>query len=98
MNSWYRWENRDLILQLKIQPRAARNEFSGPLNDAYKVRITAPPVDGKANHLLLSFLAKSFGVTKSSISIENGEAARYKRVRITNPSVLPIPQIDEPTA
>jgi hypothetical protein len=46
VSDWYRWDGDDLILSLKIQPKASRDELAEPLGDALKVRITAPPVDG----------------------------------------------------
>lgn len=93
MTEWYRWDGTDLVLTLRIQPRASRDEMSGPLGGAYKVKITAPPVDGKANVHLRAFLATSFGVAKSQVKIESGESGRHKRVRIANPNRIPISQI-----
>ena len=53
-NNWFRWESDDLLLSLRVQPRASQDEFVGPHGDHFKVRITAPPVEGKANaHLVL---------------------------------------------
>ena len=86
---WYRWDGPDLLLNLKIQPRASKDEFSGPLAGAYKVRLTAPPLDGRANNHLKAFLAKAFHVAKSEVAIETGEKGRQKRVRIINPKALP---------
>lgn len=59
--------------------------MSLPHGDHYKVRITAPPVEGKANAHLLRFLAKSFGVHRSSVSLLSGASSRHKGVRIQNP-------------
>lgn len=87
---WYRWEGDDLLLSLRIQPRASKDELVGPHGDHYKVRITAPPVEGKANDLLVKFLAKSFGVSRSQVTLVSGENARNKRVCITKPSKTPI--------
>ena len=87
---WYRWDGPDLVLTLKIQPRAGRDELTGPLDGAYKIRITAPPVDGKANSHLVAFLARTFGVAKSKVRIEMGETGRHKRVRIASPRNLPV--------
>ncbi len=88
---WFRWDNTDLILTLQVQPRASRDQFVGPVEDAYKVRITAPPVDGKANDHLIRFLAKAFGVPRSAVSLVAGASSRRKAVRITAPITLPIP-------
>lgn len=58
-------------------------------NNSVKIRITAPPVDGKANAHLIKFLAKVFGVSKSSVIIASGESGRHKVVRISHPRKLP---------
>jgi uncharacterized protein (TIGR00251 family) len=90
---WYRWENDDLLLTLRVQPKASKDEFAGPMEDAYKVRITAPPVDGKANDHLIRFLAKAFGVPRSRVALVAGTASRRKAVRIQSPQSLPIAEI-----
>ena len=86
---WFRWEGDDLVLQLKVQPKASRDEFSAPHGDRFKVRITAPPVDGKANEHLARFLAKSFGVPRGSVSLLRGESCRDKTYRIQTPKKIP---------
>ncbi len=88
---WYRWDGNDLILSLRVQPRARKDEFIAPHGDHYKVRITAPPVEGKANDHLLRFLAKSFEVKRSQISMQAGHTSRNKLFRIQSPNQLPIP-------
>lgn len=89
MAAWYRWQGEDLLLTLRLQPRASRDEIAGPYGDALKVRITAPPVDGKANAHLLRFLAELFDVAPSSVELLSGETGRDKRVRIARPRRLP---------
>jgi len=88
---WYRWEGDDLLLSLRVQPRASKDEFISPHGDHYKVRITAPPVEGKANTHLIKFLAKAFGVGRALVTLETGESARNKVVRIHAPQKLPLP-------
>jgi len=88
---WFHWDNDDLILTLQVQPKASRDQLVGPLEDAFKVRITAPPVDGKANAHLIKYLAKAFGVPRAQVMLEAGETARRKRVRICDPQTLPPP-------
>lgn len=89
---WYRWQGEDLLLQLRVQPRAARDEVVGPHGDCLKVRITAPPVEGKANAHLVKFLAKAFGVNRADVELLAGESGRSKRLRIHAPQTFP-PQI-----
>jgi len=90
---WYRWNGADLELSLRVQPRAPKDTFDGPDpgGEHYRVRIKAPPVDGKGNDALRRFVAKSFGVAPSRIEIIGGEHARYKRLRIQEPKSFPIP-------
>lgn len=94
MAQWYRREGTDLILQLRIQPRASRDEIVGPHGDALKVRITAPPVDGKANAHLLAWLADIFGVPRQQVMLVSGQSGRDKRVRISSPHRVP-PELGE---
>ena len=86
---FYRWQEGDLIIACHLQPRASRDEFSGLHGESLKIRIKAPPVDGKANDYLVKFLAKQFGVSKRDVTIIGGELSREKRVRIANPGILP---------
>lgn len=88
---WYRWDQDDLLLRLRVQPRASRDGFAGPLGDRLKVRITAPPVDGEANAHLIRFLAKAFGVPQGQIQILSGEGSRNKDIRIQAPKKIPLP-------
>jgi len=83
------WQGEDLILRVRVQPKASRDEFCGLQGEALKVRITAPPVDGKANAHLIKFLAKQFGVAKSAVTLLSGETGRDKRLRIHAPARLP---------
>ncbi len=72
----------DVILKIYLQPKSSRNEIVGPYRDGIKVRVTAAPVEGKANDALLRFLAKQFGVTPSAIEIVRGHRSREKLIRI----------------
>ena len=89
MSDWYRWDGPDLLLKLKLQPRSSRDGFAGLQNDRLRVRVTAPPVDGKANSHLLTWLARQFDVAKSSITIESGHSSPLKRVRVRKPGRIP---------
>ncbi len=89
MSTHYQWADGDLLLVCHLQPNASRSEFAGLHGDALKIRIQAPPVEGKANTELVKFLAKAFGVGKRDIDIISGELNRHKRVRITDPAKLP---------
>lgn len=86
---FYKWQGEELILRVKVQPKASKDEFCEVMGECLKVRITAPPVDGKANQHLLKFLAKQFKVSKSQVILLSGETSREKRFRITQPKQVP---------
>jgi uncharacterized protein (TIGR00251 family) len=69
-------------LHVRLQPRARRDEVVGERGDAIVIRITAPPVDGKANAALCAFVAKSVGVGTSRVSVVRGQTSRDKVVRV----------------
>jgi uncharacterized protein len=94
MQTWYRWQGVALLLRLRVQPNARNDQIVGPCDDglggqSLKVRISATPVDGKANAHLVKFMAKAFGVSKSQVHVEGGQNGRQKRLRIDAPSQLP---------
>ena len=67
---------------VKVQPRAKKTELAEKLGDAYKLRLAAPPVDGKANAECIRFLAGRFGVAQSAVRIQHGLTSRTKVVEI----------------
>lgn len=71
------------LLALHVQPGAKKTEAVGLHGDALKIRLAAPPVDGKANAALIAFLAQVCGVARSDVALISGECARAKRVRIS---------------
>jgi len=71
-----------VILDLHVQPGAARSEFAGMHGERIKVRIAAPAVDDKANTALVEFLAAHYGVPRRSVRIVAGLKSRRKRVVI----------------
>lgn len=87
--AFFQWQGQDLLLCCRLQPKAARDEFAEVLAGQLKIRITAPPVDGKANQHLIKFLAKQFKVTQDKICILSGENSRQKRIKIMGPQRLP---------
>jgi len=58
MYNWFRWQDIELVLQVKLQPGSRHDEIVEIHNNVLKIRITAPPVDGKGNKHLCSYLAK----------------------------------------
>ena len=73
--------------KVRVQPRASRTEIAGEHNEAIKLRVAAPPVDGKANEECCRFLAKLLGVSASSVEIVSGDSSRDKVIRVRNSSV-----------
>ena len=67
---------------VKVQPRARKTELAGKIGDAYKLRLAAPPVDGKANDACVRFLAERFGVAQSAVRIVQGLSSRMKVIEI----------------
>jgi uncharacterized protein len=69
-------------LRVRLQPRARRDEIAGEREGAVLIRVTAPPVDGKANDALCRLIAKAAGVPPSRVSVVRGHTARDKVVRV----------------
>jgi uncharacterized protein (TIGR00251 family) len=74
-----------LTFSVFVQPRASKNEAAGVYRNALKIRLTAPPVEGKANKQCTDFLAKSLKVPKSSVQIVSGQTGRNKQVKVACP-------------
>ena len=69
-------------VSIRLQPRARRDEVVGERAGAIVIRVTAPPVDGKANAALCAFVARAAGVPPSRVSVVRGQTARDKVVRV----------------
>lgn len=89
MSEFFQWQDDSLIISCHLQPKASKTEVVGLHGDALKVRIKAPPVEGKANAELIRFLAKEFAVSKRDVVLISGELSRQKRIRINAPAVIP---------
>lgn len=82
MNPLREQADGSLTLSLHVQPGAKKTEFAGLHGDALKLRLAAPPVEGKANAALLVFLAKFCGVSRSAVTLVSGDTSRQKVVKI----------------
>ena len=87
--SWLRQDGGDWVLSLYLQPGARKTEVAGLHDGALKLRLNAPPVEGKANKALIAWLADWFGVPKQGVVLESGELSRHKRVRVVGSVVDP---------
>ena len=67
---------------VRVQPRASRDEIAGEYQDALKIRLTAPPVDDRANESLRKLLAARLKVPLAAVRIASGERSRNKRLEI----------------
>ena len=74
------------MISVHVVPRASKSEICGLHGNSLRVRLYAPPVDGKANKALCEFLAKTVGVATRSVSLESGETGREKRLFIQGKS------------
>ncbi len=78
-------ENEDgsLMVHLLVVPRSKRDRIDGFTEDGFlKIRVSAPPVGGKANKHLIHFMSKTLGLPKSQVTIISGQKTRYKNIRI----------------
>ncbi len=89
--AWFSWQGDRLRLALRVQPRAPEDAFGPPYGDELRVRLKAPPVDGKANARLIAFLADAFSVPRRSVSIQRVARGRSKVVLIESPARFPDP-------
>ena len=72
-----------LLLRVHVQPRAAKSEAAGLMGESLKIRLAAPPVDGKANQALVAFVADLCGLPKRAVSLKSGETSREKTLILT---------------
>ncbi|GAB2181221.1 DUF167 family protein YggU [Denitratisoma sp. agr-D3] len=83
MSDWIQDRADGALLTLHIQPGAKTSAVAGLHGDALKIRLAAPPVDGKANAALLAFIATQLKLSKQQVSLVSGQASRAKRVLVT---------------
>ena len=69
-------------INIRVTPRSSRSRMDGCLGDHLKIRLAAPPVEGKANEALINFLAGELGVHRRAVQLEAGSQSRLKRVLI----------------
>jgi len=89
MAEWYRRSGNVITLTLHVQPGAKRSEISGLHGEALKLRLAAPPVEGRANEALLKFIAELFGVPLRQVELRQGGQSRHKVVAVTGSTIDP---------
>lgn len=84
MADWYRIApDGRITLTLHIQPGAKKTECAGLHGDALKIRLAAPPVDGKANEALLRYVAERLSLPKSAVTLKSGQTSRHKVLELS---------------
>jgi uncharacterized protein (TIGR00251 family) len=89
VSEWYRRNGEVLTLTLHVQPGAKRTDVAGLHGEALKIRLAAPPIEGRANEALLKFIAEAFGVPLRQVELKQGGQSRHKVVAITGSKVEP---------
>ena len=89
MTGVIRQDGPDLLLEVRVQPRASRTEFAGLMGDRLRIRLNAPPVDGRANAALVEFVAGECGLARSRVTLERGQTGRDKRLRLHGVAAIP---------
>ncbi len=90
---WLQERSDGVALTVMITPNARRTEVIGPYGDALKVRVAAPPADGKANATLLQFIAARAGVHRHDTEILFGKSARRKGILIGGASIADLAKV-----
>ena len=86
---WYYWRGDTLFLKVHVSPQSRRNEIGGVSAGRLRIRLNAPPVDGKANKQLIGMMASEFDSGKSRIRIAMGARDRNKLIAIDSPGCIP---------
>lgn len=89
MADWYRHADDIVTLTLHVQPGAKHSEVAGLHGEALKIRLAAPPVEGRANKALLKFIADLFEVPVRQVELKQGGQSRHKVVAISGSRVPP---------
>lgn len=86
---WYRRNGETVTLTLHVQPGAKRSEITGLHGGALKIKLAAPPIEGRANDALLKFIADWFAVPLRQVELKQGGQSRHKVVAVTGSKVEP---------
>ena len=71
-----------VLLAVKLQPRASKNEIAPPLGDELKIKVTAPPVDAAANQALVELLVETLDCARNRIELVRGHKSRHKTIKL----------------
>lgn len=79
-----------MLLAIKLQPRASKNEIGEALGDELRIKVTAPPVDAAANEALLRLLAETLDCPRSKVELVRGHTSRHKIVKVHDANALDV--------
>ena len=80
--SYLRTTADGVLLAVKLQPRASRNEIGGAQGGELRIKVTAPPVDSAANEALIELLAEKLGCAKNRVELVRGQTSRHKLIKL----------------
>lgn len=94
--TWFREAGDGRItLTLHIQPGAKKSEITGLHGDALKLRLAAPPVDGKANEALVGFIADRLGLARSAVTLRSGHTSRRKVLEVSGATAQVVERLSQ---
>jgi len=97
VSGWFRTTaGGGLSLTLHVRPSAKKTEVAGLHGDALRIRLAAPPVDGRANEALLAFVAAALGVPKTAIKLKSGQSSRRKVVEVAGATPAAVTRLAQP--
>ncbi len=89
MSGWYRKTKEGWLISVHAQPGAKKSAVAGLHGESLKVRVAAPPVEGKANDALIAFVAQALGAPRRAVSIVKGESSREKLLLVADAAADP---------
>lgn len=87
--SWYTQTTDVILLKIYVQPGAKHNEIVGIYNDALKIKVATPAIDGRANVALLKYMAELFDVSLRNMILKRGDISRYKTIEVHHSRIHP---------
>ncbi|HYG22597.1 MAG TPA: DUF167 domain-containing protein [Verrucomicrobiae bacterium] len=73
-----------VLLAVRLQPRASKNEIGDPMGEELRIKVTAPPVDAAANQALIELLAERLNCSRGRIELVRGHTSRHKTIKLHN--------------
>ena len=90
MAKLFQASDKGVTFQVKVIPRAKRDEIAGREGNVLKVRLNAPPVEGRANEALIKFFADRLGIARGQVEIVRGKTSRHKVVQVRGVTAEPL--------